>query len=91
MDLIVLVPDYCFFFLLFSYELSGHKNKAVCAQGSWMTSSSLICAPVDCHRPVIPYATAACSDGTTYGSECIFKCDKPAKMVGKCLDQFHES
>ena len=56
-----------------------------------MTSSSLICAPVDCHRPVIPYATAACSDGTTYGSECIFKCDKPAKMVGKCLDQFHES
>ena len=60
-------------------------NEAICIQGAWIARSNLLCAPVDCKRPIIPYATTACSDGTTFGSECIFKCDKPAKLAGKFL------
>ena len=69
--------------LIFSYEVAGQRNEAVCAQGSWIAATSLRCVPVDCRRLKVPLATVACSDGTTYGSECIFKCDKPARLVGR--------
>ena len=73
----------CFIRKLCRYEVAGQRNEAVCVQGSWIVATSMRCAPVDCRRPKIPLATVACSDGTTYDSECIFKCDKPARLVGR--------
>ncbi|XP_052790398.1 pappalysin-1-like isoform X2 [Mya arenaria] len=64
------------------YYLEGHANKATCVDGTWRTLSPLTCAPVDCGRPEIDLATVACPEGTTYAKKCVFKCDKPAALVG---------
>ncbi|KAH3797262.1 pappalysin-1-like [Dreissena polymorpha] len=64
------------------YHLDGHDNKATCVDGTWYTSSPFSCMPVDCGRPEVPRATVACPEGTTFAKRCVFKCDKPAYLVG---------
>mgnify|MGYP000057734337 FL=1 len=75
----------------FRYQVEGHENKAVCVDGLWITVSPLLCSPVDCGKPVVPMATVACSEGTTFSKTCMFKCDKPAVLVGRLSRQskFH--
>ncbi|XP_053380167.1 pappalysin-1-like [Mercenaria mercenaria] len=65
------------------YYVDGHENRAECVDGVWITSSPLICSPVDCGRPTINLATVACPDGTIYSKKCHFKCDKPASLIGE--------
>ena len=51
--------------------------------GAWQTRAPLTCAPLDCGRPKIALATIACPLGTTFSQQCVFKCDRPAVLVGK--------
>ncbi|XP_071948913.1 pappalysin-1-like [Antedon mediterranea] len=62
----------------------------MCVNGQW-EDHQVICTPVDCGFPHVPYAVTSCPEGILYGSTCHFECNATAKMQGTdnrvtCLD-----
>ncbi|CAM1300175.1 Uncharacterised protein g2630 [Pycnogonum litorale] len=62
------------------YE-SEEDRSIKCVNGEWK-DAGFICKPVDCKTPRVPHADISCTDGTTFGKVCIFKCRRPARMRG---------
>ncbi|KAL3198460.1 hypothetical protein MRX96_014281 [Rhipicephalus microplus] len=65
------------------YVLAGDDSgdRLVCNGGTW-TGSENLCKPVDCRTPLIAHADPMCSEGTTFGKTCSFKCRPPARFKG---------
>nr|XP_006817135.1 PREDICTED: pappalysin-1-like [Saccoglossus kowalevskii] len=60
----------------------NESKQVLCVGGNWQGLSSLSCMPINCGTPNIAHAEVVCSDGTTFGKQCSFKCIHPAKMQG---------
>ncbi|XP_038650940.1 pappalysin-2-like [Scyliorhinus canicula] len=56
----------------------------ICKYGNW--DRTVTCDPINCGFPDqshVYHASFFCPEGTTYGKQCIFSCNPPAKLQGE--------